>query len=391
MTYSAKIMHKDRTRLDTKVVHSGDDEARIEGAVVPPIFQTAQYLIAGETEYRDLRYIRLNNTPNHLALHKKLAALEKGESALVTASGMAAISASILTVLNSGDHMISQDTLYGGTHTFLTHDFASLNRSYTFVDLDRPKTWESALRPETRAMYVETMTNPLLQVGNLKAVVDFAKSHDLITLIDNTFASPVNFNPLEFGFDLSLHSATKYLNGHSDIVAGCVIGRTSMIKKITDRMNHLGGSLDPHAVFLFNRGLKTLCLRINRHNESALRLARFLEKHSAVSKVNYPGLESHPHHGRAKEYFRGFGGMMSFELKGNVQETEAFMKRLRIPLLAPSLGGVESLVNRPSKSSHLGLTAEERAKLGISDKLVRFSVGIEATEDLIEDFEQALG
>lgn len=375
-------------RLETQVVHAGEPHA--DGAVAMPIYQTAMFLYAGEQSYHALKYIRLNNTPNHLALHRKLAALEGGEAALVTASGMAAITTALITVLEGGGHLLAQDCLYGGTHDFLTKDFSRFGLFYSFVDANAPETWERHLRPNTRAIYVETMTNPTLQVGDLEAAARFAKAHGLISLIDNTFASPVNFNPLAHGFDLVLHSCTKYMNGHSDLVAGCVIGRAAMIEKITRQLNHLGGALDPHACAMLHRGVKTLVLRLRQQNESALALARFLEAHPAVARVNYPGLASHPQHERARKLFAGFGGMMSFELKGGVAEAESFMAKLKIPLAAPSLGGVETLVTRPAQTSHAGMAPADRERLGISGKLIRLSVGIEATEDLIEDFRQAL-
>ncbi|MGH7494156.1 MAG: trans-sulfuration enzyme family protein [bacterium] len=378
-------------KLETQLIHAGEPSPRAEGAVAMPIYQTAMFLYAGEQSYHDLKYIRLNNTPNHVALHRKFAALEGGEAALVTASGMAAITTALLTVLGEGGHLLAQDCLYGGTHDFLTKDFAGFGLSYSFLDANAPATWEKSLRPNTKAVYVEAMTNPTLQVADLEAAVIFARAHGLIFLIDNTFASPVNFNPIAHGFDLVLHSCTKYMNGHSDLVAGCVIGRADLIEKITHKLNHLGGSLDPHACYLLHRGVKTLALRMRYQNESALALARFLESHSSVENVNYPGLESHPQHGRAKKLFRGFSGMMSFELKGGVEEAERFISRVRIPLVAPSLGVVETLITRPSKTSHAGMSQEDRRRLGISDKLIRLSVGVEATEDLMEDFKQALG
>lgn len=375
-------------KLETQVIHAG--EPRLEGAVAMPVFQTAMFLYAGEQAYDDLRYIRLNNTPNHLALQQKLAVLEGGESALVTATGMAAITTALLTVLGENGHLLAQDCLYGGTLGLLHRDFPGFGLTYSLIDAEAPATWEAKLRPNTRAIYVETMTNPTLQVADLEAAAHFARAHGLISLIDNTFASPVNFNPLAHGFDLVLHSCTKYMNGHSDLVAGCVIGRADLIGAITHKLNHLGGSLDPHACVLLHRGVKTLALRMRQHNESALALAKFLENHPSVERVNYPGLESHPQHVRAKRLFRGFSGMMSIELKGDVEEAERFLSKLRIPLIAPSLGGVESLVTRPAKTSHAGMSPEERRRSGISEKLIRISVGIEATEDLMEDFEQAL-
>jgi cystathionine beta-lyase/cystathionine gamma-synthase len=381
-------MSKSFKRIETRLVHSG--EPRLGGSVVMPIFQTAMYEYAGESGYDAVRYLRLNNTPNHIALHQKLAAIENAESALVTSSGMAAISTTLLTVLSSGDHLLAQNCLYGGTHDLLSRDFAGFNLSYDFIDADNPDSWKSKLRPETRAIYVEAMSNPLLEVGDLKAVADFARERGLVSIIDNTFASPVNFRPAEWGFDLSVHSCTKYLNGHSDIVAGAVIGRADLIDKITHRLNHLGGSLDPHAAFLLQRGMKTLHLRVKHQNRSGLEIAQFLEGHPAVARVNYPGLESHPRHQRARELFDGFSGMLSFEMKGGLEAAKRFITRTQIPIFAPSLGGIETLMTRPAITSHSGMDPDERRSLGISDGLIRVSVGIEATDELIEDFQQAL-
>jgi cystathionine beta-lyase/cystathionine gamma-synthase len=376
--------------LDTKLIHAGEPDPLIGGAVSLPIFQSSTYEYTGQTSYHDLRYIRLNNTPNHIALHKKLAALEGAEGALVAGSGMAAISATLLTILSSGDHFLAQECLYGGTHDFITKDLPSFGISFDFIDGDAPESWSGKLSPNTKAIYVETMTNPLLQVADLTAVVEFAKTHKLVSVIDNTFASPINFRPPEWGFDLSLHSCTKYLNGHSDIVAGAVIGRAQLIDEITHTLNHLGGSLDPHACFLLHRGLKTLAVRMRYQNESALKIARFLEGHPEVGKVNYPGLESHPRHQRAREFLDGFSGMLSFELRGAIKAAERFLEHIAIPIVAPSLGGVETLITRPATTSHSGMSREDRLALGISDGLIRLSVGIEGTEDLIEDFDQAL-
>jgi len=383
-------MTKSKQHLDTKLIHAGEPKPRIQGAVSMPIFQSANYEYAGETDYHSLKYIRLNNTPNHDAVHQKLAALENAEAALVTASGMAAISTALLTVLSSGDHLLIQNCVYGGTHDLLTKGFNSLGITHDFIDAADARSWEQKLRSNTKAIYVESMSNPLLQVPDVKSVLVFAKAHRLVSLIDNTFASPVNFRPAEHGFDLSLHSCTKYLNGHSDIVAGAVIGRAELIRKVKDRLDILGGSLDPHAVSLLHRGMKTLALRVRFQNESTLRLARFLQSQSAVEDVFYAGLESSPGYRRARELFEGFGGVFSFELKGSAEQAHEFMKRLTLPISAPSLGGVETLITLPATTSHSGMSADDRRQLGISDRLMRVSVGIEATEDLIEDFKQAL-
>ncbi|MGA9768250.1 MAG: aminotransferase class I/II-fold pyridoxal phosphate-dependent enzyme [Blastocatellia bacterium] len=383
-------MAKNFERIETKIIHAGEPHPRIKGAVTVPIFQSAMFEYEGETSYHDIRYIRLNNTPNHEALHQKLAALENAEAALVTASGMAAISTSLLSVLSAGDHLLAQDRLYGGTHDFLMKDFASFGLSYDFINGNDPDSWKEKIRPNTKAIYVEAMTNPTLQVADLKRVAEFAKEHNLVSLIDSTFASPINFRPPEHGFDLSIHSATKYLNGHSDIVAGAVIGRAALVEQVKHKLDHLGGSMDPHAAFLLYRGIKTLALRVRFQNESALKLAQFLEGHPRVAHVNYPGLESHPNHARARELFEGFGGVLSFELDGDIAAADSVLRKVTLPIIAPSLGGVETLITRPATTSHSGMPAEDRARLGITDTLIRVSVGVEATEDLIEDFDQAL-
>jgi cystathionine beta-lyase/cystathionine gamma-synthase len=376
--------------IETKLIHAGEPEPRILGAVNVPIFQSAMFEYAGGGDYHDIRYIRLNNTPNHVALHRKLAALENAEAALVTASGMAAISTALLSVLSAGDHLLVQGSLYGGTHDFVTKDLPCFGISYDFVDGNDPASWRAKLRPNTRALYVETMSNPLLEIPDLEAVPRFCREHGLVSLIDNTFASPINFRPAEHGFDLSLHSATKYLNGHSDIVGGAVIGRADLVERVKRRLDHLGGSMDPHQCFLLHRGLKTLALRVRYQNESALKVAQFLAAHPRVAGVNYPGLPAHPQHQRACALFDGFGGMLSFEVEGGLEAAERFIHATKLPVVAPSLGGVETLITRPATTSHAGMAPEDRRRLGITDSLIRVSIGIEATEDLIEDFGRAL-
>ena len=383
-------MGRNSRKLETRVIHSGELKPRIEGAVNMPIFQSSTFEYGGEESYEDVRYVRLNNTPNHLVLHRKFADLEGGEAALVTSSGMAAITTTLLTVLSSGDHLLLQEGLYGGSHSFITEDLERFGISHDFIDADRADSWESKLRPNTRAVYAESITNPLIQVPDLPAIVDFAQRKGLISIVDNTFCTPVNFRPLELGFDLCVHSATKYLNGHSDIAAGAIIGSAKLIDRVKSQLGHLGGTLDPHACFLLHRGLKTLVLRVNHQNRSALEVARFLESHAAVAEVHHPGLESHPQHERAQSLFSGFGGMLSFELRGGLAASNALLQKLEVPLIAPSLGGVETLVTLPATTTHAGIVREERLRLGISDSLIRVSIGIEATEDIIDDFRQAL-
>lgn len=376
-------------RIETQLVHAGEPVPRIAGAVEMPIFQSATFEYTGGG-YHDVRYLRINNTPSQLVLQAKIAALEGAAAALVTASGMAAISTTLLTVLSAGDHLLVQDSLYGGTHDLITAELTQLGITHDFIDADRPDAWAARLRPNTRAIYVEAMTNPLLQVADLEAVAQFARAHRLLAIIDNTFATPVNFRPLTVGFHLSIHSATKYLNGHADIVAGAVAGDADTIERIRHKANHFGGCLDPHAAFLLKRGLKTLALRVRYQNDSALRIARFLEAHPRVARVNYPGLASHPRHERARRLFAGCGGVLSFELRGDAAQAPELERRVRLPAVAPSLGGVQTLMTRPAATSHAGLSPDERQHLGISDGLVRLSVGIEATEDLIEDLRRAL-
>lgn len=378
--------------IQTELVHSGDPEEKVEGAVVLPIFQSATYASGGgEASYDEIRYLRLNNSPNHRALHHKLATIAGGEDAVVTSSGMAAITTTLLTLLESGDHFLAQDCLYGGTHSFATEDMPKLGIGCDFVSGNRPETWAQQLTESTRAFYVEAMTNPLLEVADLEAVVEFSRRHGLVSVIDNTFASPVNFRPLEHGFDVEVHSGTKYLNGHADIVAGCIIGSSEMVTRIVHKLNHLGGTLDPHACFLLNRGLKTLALRVRQQNANGLALAEFLQGQPSVERVNYPGLPDHPQHERASRLFEGCSGVLSFELKGGGPAAEELLRGLELAVVAPSLGGVETLVSRPVLTSHAGVPPEIRAALGITDGLVRVAVGIEEIEDLYADFEGALG
>jgi len=377
-------------KLNTKLIHAGEPKKRFGGAVSMPIFQSSTFEYGGQTDYHELKYIRLNNTPNHIVLHEKLAALEGSEAALVTASGMAAISTSLLTFLKSGDHFLAHESLYGGTHDLINKDFPDLGIECDFIDGCDPNGWEEKLRSETKLIYVETITNPLLDVLDLNAVVDFAKKNNLLSLIDNTFASPINYRPIENGFDLSLHSATKYLNGHTDIVAGAVIGSNELVTQVRHKLNHLGGTLDPNACFLLHRGMKTLGLRMERQNFNSLKVAKFLDGHPGVAKVNHPGLESSDSHDRANELLDGTSGMVSFEIDGSVEDANLFMSHLDLFINTASLGGVESLVTRPVQTSHSGMAPEERMAAGIKDELIRLSIGIEDAEDLIADLGQAL-
>ncbi len=377
-------------KMQTLAVHSGERRPGPEGSLVFPIYQGTVFSVPQGTSYHDIRYIRLNSTPSQVYLHDKLAALEGAEAALATASGMCAVTTALMTLLSPGDHLLAADCLYGGTHDFLTHDATRHGWSYTFVDPSRPESWAAVKRPETKLFLVETIANPLMRVPRLVELAAFARSQGLVTIIDNTFASPVNFNPLALGYDLVFHSATKYLNGHSDLVAGCLMGAKHLIDRIRRALNLYGGSLDPHAGFLLARGIKTLALRVQAQNTSALALAQSLASHSKVAAVSYPGLADHPEHAVARQLLRGFGGMLSFRLKGGEAAVLRLFDGLSIPYVAPSLGGVETLVTRPAATSHAGMSAGDRARLGITDDLVRVSVGIEDAEDLIADFGTAL-
>jgi cystathionine beta-lyase/cystathionine gamma-synthase len=377
-------------RVETKLVHAGEPRPRHGRAVSMPIYQSSTFEYAGATDYHDLQYIRLNNTPNHAALHAKIAALETTEQALVTASGMAAISSTLLSLLAAGDHVLAHDGLYGGTFDLLTKDLPRLGITCTFVDANRPETWAAHVTPRTRVFYVETITNPLTQVVALDEVARFARERGIVSVIDNTLATPINFRPVEHGFDLIVHSATKYLNGHSDIVAGAVAGRAELVGAVKHKLDHLGGSLDPHACFLLHRGLKTLAIRVRHQCQSALEIASFLARHPAVAAVHYPGLERDPHHARARQWFAASGGLLSFELTGGVAAVERMFSRLTLPLSAPSLGGPETLITRPATTSHAGLSPDVRTRQGITDGLVRLSVGLESPQDLIDDFTAAL-
>ncbi|MFN7973153.1 MAG: aminotransferase class I/II-fold pyridoxal phosphate-dependent enzyme [Acidobacteriota bacterium] len=382
-------MNEKEPSIETLAVHAGERRPGPEGSVVFPIYQGTVYAVPPGTDYHDIKYIRLSSTPTQAYLADKLAALEGAEAAVATASGMAALSTTLHTFLAKGDHLIAGDCLYGGSHDFLTRHAADLGWSYTFVDPHRPDTWREALRPSTRLFLVETITNPLMRVPRLPDVVAFCREQRVLSLIDNTFASPVNFRPLAAGFDLAFHSATKYLNGHSDLVAGCVVGSRALVDRIRHTLNHYGGTIDPHAAFLLARGIKTLALRVRAQCDNAAALARFFAEHPAVAAVNYPGLPDHPDHAIARACLRGFGGMLSLRLR-DVARVPGFLGKLTLPFVGPSLGGVETLVTLPAQTSHAGMTPEDRARIGVTDDLVRVSCGIESSDDLIADFGTAL-
>ena len=379
-------------RIATRAVHAGDPLPRYGGAVALPIFQSSVFEFAEDptNSYADIRYPRMSTLPDQKALAQKIAELERTEAGLAFASGMAAISTSLLAALGgAGGHLLIQDRLYGGTYTFVVDILNQLGCTHDFIDGIDPVSWASKLRPETRAIYTESISNPLMQLTHHEAVVAFAKEHSLVSIIDNTLTTPVFFRPVEIGYDLSVHSCTKYLNGHSDLVAGAAAGSHEWIHRVHHLLNYLGGTIDPHAAFLLNRGIKTLSVRMRQHAANALTLAQHLESRPEVTTVNYPGLESHRDYELATRLLDGYGGMLSFELKGGLEAAKSFKNRLRLVTEATSLGGVDSLICRPAVTSHSGMSADARKAQGVSEGLLRVSVGIEDIEDLIEDVDRA--
>lgn len=376
---------------NTRLLHAGELEAKSSGAVSMPIYQSSTFEQRHEdTTYDSLRYIRLNNLPNQQVIARKLAELEGAEAGIVASSGMAAISATVLGCLKAGDHLLAQDVLYGGTRAYFAEDLTALGIEVDFLASDDLSEWEAARKANTRAIYVESLTNPMLHMTDLPGLASFARERGLISIIDNTIPTPIYFRPLELGFDLCIHSATKYLNGHTDIVAGALVGRAPLVEAALHKLNHLGGSLDPHACFLLHRGIRTLKLRLDHQSATALELAHFLERHPSVERVHYPGLPSHSTHARARGLMDGFSALLSFTAEGGAARAERLLQRLRLPCGAPSFGGPETLVTLPALSSHSSIPAAERRRIGIDDGLIRVAVGIEDVEDLIADFEQAL-
>ncbi|MEJ2584924.1 MAG: aminotransferase class I/II-fold pyridoxal phosphate-dependent enzyme [Robiginitalea sp.] len=372
--------------INTICTHVGELEDRQFRGAVSPLYMSTSYA------YQDVevkRYPRYFNTPNQEALCRKIAALEHTEAALIFGSGMAAVSTSLLAFLQKGDHMVVPRQIYGGTYNLLTEEFGKYGIEFTFIDQTRASDFENAIRPNTRVCYLETPSNPLLSLTDLEAVAELARGRGIQTMIDNTFASPVNQNPADFGIDIIIHSATKYMGGHSDICAGAVAGSAENVDRIFQLAKNLGGSLSDYTVWLLERSLKTMGIRVREQNENAIRLARFLSDHPGIDRVYYPGLEDHPGHAIAKKQMRGFGGMLSFELSPRINP-EVFRKSLELIKASMSLAGVESTLLAPSETSHGLLSPEEREQAGIRDGLIRFSAGIEDFEDLRSDLSQAL-
>lgn len=378
-------MKSSKLGINTICTHIGEIEDQQFKGAISPLYMSTSYAY----ENVDVkRYPRYFNTPNQEALCKKIAMLEKCEAALIFGSGMAAISTSMLAFLQKGDHVVLQQTLYGGTYNFVVEEFDKFGIEYSFAEGFSEEDFSEKIQENTKVIFVETPSNPLMRITDLEMVSRIAKSRGITTMIDNTFASPINQTPADFGIDIMIHSATKYMGGHSDILAGAVAASDEHINKIWNLAKNLGGSLSDFTVWLLERSMKTMVLRVKAQNKNAKKMAKWLEEHSLVAKVYYPGLKSHPDHELAKRQMNGYTGMLSFEINESLN-VDQFLKALKIIKPSMSLAGVESTILSPAKTSHALLPAEERERQGISDGLLRFSVGIEETEDLIADLDRA--
>ena len=383
---------KNKQGFETRAIHAGQEPDPTTGAIMTPIYTSSTYVQESPGVHKGYDYSRSIN-PTRKALEACIADLEGSNFGYAFASGMSA-SATVLEILSSGDHVIAMDDLYGGTYRLFENvRKRSAGLDFTFCDLSNVKALEASLKPNTKMIWIETPTNPLLKIADLKVISSFAKNNNLIAVCDNTFCSPFVQNPLEFGFDIVVHSATKYLNGHSDLIGGVVVcsdDKTELAEQLLYLQNAVGSIMNPFDSFLLLRSLKTLPVRMERHCSNAIQIANFLESHNSIQRVIYPGLESHPQHEIAKEQMNGFGGMISVEIKGGLEGAKKFLERTEIFSLAESLGGVESLIEHPAIMTHASIPPEVREEIGISDGLVRLSVGIEALEDLTDDLEKAL-
>lgn len=387
-------MKRHRFHPETESVHGNKDFEKRNAPMAQPIYQTSTFQVTDSDEQlrvtgTDMFYTRYGN-PTHTAVESTIAQLESADAALLFASGMNAITTSILALVKSGDHIVAQRDIYGGVTKFLSTWLPKIGVETTFVDTTDYDQHVRAIRPNTRLLYLETPTNPTLRVVDIQKAVAIAREHQLISMIDSTFATPINTRPAEFGIDLVLHSGTKYFGGHTDLICGVAAGRRDLIDEIRATRTTLGGVMDPHAAFLLLRGIKTLAVRVERQNESALRIAEFLSQHAKVRSVNYPFLTGHPQRELAMEQMKGGGGVLSFEVEGSGDDAKKVSESLRLFTLAPSLGGVESLVSLPVLTSHAMISADHRQQMGVTEQLIRLSVGIENVNDLIADLEQAL-
>jgi cystathionine beta-lyase/cystathionine gamma-synthase len=387
-------MKRNTHRTDTKAVRGGVDLEKKNGPLGTPIFQTSTFEVTDNEEQlrvtpTDQFYTRYGNPTNTVA-EKRIAELEGVEAALTFASGMGAITTTILALLKSGDHIVAQRDIYGGVTKFFTQWLPKLGIETTFVDTTSYEEHGRAIRPNTKLLYLESPTNPTLRVVDLKAAAGVARKHGLISMIDGTFGTPINQHPAEYGIDLIMHSGTKYLSGHTDLICGVVAGSGNLIEKIHSTRTTLGNCMDPHASWMLARGLKTLAVRVARQNENALQVARFLEQHAKVRHAHYPFLKSHPQYEIAKQQMSGGGGIVTFEVKGAGEDACRASESMRLFTLAPSLGGVESLVSIPVLTSHAMIEPAHRVQMGVTEQMIRLSVGIENVNDLIADLEHAL-
>jgi len=378
-------------QLGTLAVHGGEHSSQrdVDAPVVQPLYQSVNY-IQEISSAEGLRYPRYGNGPNAEVVQRRMATIERAEASLLLASGMGATACALLALVRPGDHIIASTWIYGGTRSLLMQEFDSLGIKVTQVNPLETRVWRRVIKKNTRVIFVESPVNPTCRVLDVDAISLVTQQAGIALVVDSTFASPVNFRPLEHGADVSIHSATKYLNGHHDVLGGVVSGTAPYIDEVRQKMMLWGQAPDPFAAWLLERGLKTLELRVVRQNHNAMRIAEWCEDRKEIRKVMYPGLKSHPDHDIAKRSLDGFGGMLSIELVGGAKAAERFLRRLKLFRHAPSLGGVESLVSEPRFTSHAGMKADERAEIGIPDGFVRISAGIEGADDLIADLEQAL-
>ncbi|HIA55816.1 MAG TPA: cystathionine gamma-synthase [Candidatus Melainabacteria bacterium] len=386
----------DKMKFSTRAIHAGQDPEPTSGAVNVPVFFTSTYVHEELDQYKAKGYwYGRSNNPTRTALETCLASLENGKHGLCFASGMAATSAT-MNLLQSGDHVVCEEDVYGGTYRLFEKVLTRYGLTFTYVDGSKPENIEKAIKPNTKMLWFETPTNPLLRLVDLKALVDIARKHStkerkLLTVIDNTFASPYLQNPLDYGIDVVVHSTTKFIGGHSDVVGGAVITNDEQVyEQVKFHQNAIGGTPGPMDCYLTMRGLKTLAIRMQAHEKNAAEIAKFLESHPAVERVLYPGLKSHPQHELAKKQMRGFGGMVTFVVKGGLDNAKKVMGATKLFVLAESLGGVESLMTHPAVMTHGAVPREEREARGFVDGLVRLSVGIEDLDDLMEDLKNAL-
>lgn len=387
-------MNRKFDHAETQATRGAADLAKKNGPMSLPIYQTSTFEVTDNDEQlrvtgSDSYYTRYGNPTNTVA-EKTVAALENTDAALTFSSGMGAITSTIMALLKSGDHIVAQRDIYGGTYKFLSQWLPKFGVETTFVDTTDYRQHQQAIRPNTQLLYVESPTNPAIRVVDMQRTAALAKGHGLISMIDSTFGTPVNQRPADHGFDLVMHSGTKYLGGHSDLICGVVSGRKELVEKILATRTTIGNCMDPHASWMLVRGMKTLAVRVARQNENAMRVADFLEQHAKVRRVHYPFLKSHPQHALAGAQMTGGGGMVTFEVEGTGEDARRVSEALRLFTLAPSLGGVESLVCIPVLTSHLSVPDEERRKMGVTEQMIRLSVGIENADDLIADLEHAL-